>query len=79
MSKHDRQQQPEPESRPWRGFAMQQTAQGLKWVRVALPEGVAERYRVREPEPPDLRAIVGARIANEIQGDDIITGRGWPK
>ena len=81
MSKHDRREPdrtPE-EPRPWRGFVLQQAPHGMRWARVALPESVVERYRVRDHEPADVRATVAARIANEIMGDDMITGRGWPK
>ena len=46
---------------------------------MALRESDVERYRVRDHEPAYVRATVAARIGNEIMGDDMITGRGWPK
>ena len=68
------------EPRPWRGFVLQQAPHGMRWARVALPESVVERYRVRDHEPADVPrdrrgAFIGTRIA---MGDDMITGRGWP-
>lgn len=61
----------------WSGWCVISTPQGWKHVRVLLPESVMERYRVGDIAPPNTKAIMAAKIENDVLSDRLVDRRGW--
>ncbi len=63
--------------RPWFAWAIRPRGTGWEWARVLLPDWMIDGYMVGQRHTPDTRAIVIARIENDMRSDAVSTGRRW--
>lgn len=71
--------QPAPPELPWFAWAVRSTPRGWEWVRLLLPTAVVEEHAVGDIAAPDTRAIMCARLENDLRSDRLSDRRGWDR
>lgn len=67
---------PEPAEPMWMGWAVIAGDGGWRRARLVLPESVVREHAI-EIAAPDVRAIVAARIEQDLVSDRMVDRRGW--
>lgn len=70
---------PTAPEREWSGWVVIATPQGWQHVRVLLPESAMEHYRVGEVAAPNTKAIMAAKVQNDMLSDRLVDRRGWER